>query len=336
MPRLRVVKKPNESADIPEADAIQVELEQELSDETKESQVDLAAQQRQEDKEKKVQEESEEVITLKKQLEDVTKAVEEHKKLAEQAQRERQAAVEHSQKRDAELTTAGDRVELAELDAINNAIAAAESEAGAAASAWSTAKAAEDLNGEVDAQRRLARAETRLVQLEDGKASIEARREWQRVQPKKAPQPQTLDTYIDTLPLNGSQKDWLKKHPELMQDPKKNVRLQNAHYDAEEKGLVGGSEAYFKYVEERLGYRQAETEVDDVEEVDDKPERKAIVSAPVSRNPPNSSGRPSSTRITLSPEQRSAAKAAGVDEVTYAKQLIKLQEMKRSGHYSEN
>lgn len=334
MARMKVVKEPNESADIPETDPIQVELKQEIGDEEKEIDLAPSKEEKKEDKPKQ-EDDQEEVVTLKKQLETITKAAEEHKKLAEQAQKDRQQAIEQSNKKDAELTTAGDRVELAELDAINNAIAAAETEAASAQNAYVAAQTDSDWAKAAEAQRRMSRAETRLLQLEDGKASLEARREWAKTQPKKQPQAPSMDAYIDTLPLNGAQRDWLKKHPELMQDHKKNVRLQNADYDAQDKGLAAGSEAYFQFVEERLGYRQPETKEEEVDE-EVKPERKALVSAPVSRNAPSISGKPSTTRITLSPEQRSAAKAAGVDEVTYARNLIKLQEAKKAGAYGEH
>jgi hypothetical protein len=60
-------------------------------------------------------------------------------------------------------------------------------------------------------------------------------------------------------------------------------------------------------------------------------------SAPVSREVPTSTGqRPSSTRITLTKEEKDMARIAGVSEVEYAKQKGRLIEEKNSGNYGEH
>ena len=60
------------------------------------------------------------------------------------------------------------------------------------------------------------------------------------------------------------------------------------------------------------------------------------MSAPVSRDAPNlSTGRPQSRTITLSPAQRDAARISGISETEYAKNLIRLNELKAQGHYQE-
>jgi len=59
------------------------------------------------------------------------------------------------------------------------------------------------------------------------------------------------------------------------------------------------------------------------------------VSAPVSRETPSmSTGKPTSTRVTLTPAQRQAARDAGVDEVTYARGVMELENRKKAGYYT--
>ena len=115
-----------------------------------------------------------------------------------------------------------------------------------------------------------------------------------------------------------------------MTDPKKNIRVQNAHNEAEEQGLKIGTTRYFQFLDQKLGYAQPEAEDDDV--ADDNNNRTGgQVSAPPSRTATSPTGRTSATRITLTPEQREIARLSGIDEITYAKNLQKMQDYKAQG-----
>jgi hypothetical protein len=62
----------------------------------------------------------------------------------------------------------------------------------------------------------------------------------------------------------------------------------------------------------------------------------SLVSAPVSRDVPGSNGRRSSPgRITLTPAEVEAARVAGVDLETYARERGKYQAMLASGEYRD-
>jgi phage I-like protein len=112
---------------------------------------------------------------------------------------------------------------------------------------------------------------------------------------------------------------------------------------------VDTTKDYFRFMDhelDRLQSRQHPTEV--VQEMrtrvaqDHQQERpqpvpppsRPLVSAPVSREP-SAYGGNSPTRIRLSAEQIEVAKRAGITEAEYAKQLMKLNEMKANGEYSE-
>ena len=60
-------------------------------------------------------------------------------------------------------------------------------------------------------------------------------------------------------------------------------------------------------------------------------------SAPPSRSSPGSTSAraASSDQVTLSPQEREAAKISKVDEYTYAKNKQKLQALKKQGYYQE-
>jgi hypothetical protein len=274
---------------------------------------------------------------LKKQLDDLRKANEEANRRVQEEVSARQAAEQRVREREQEVSRSKIRAEDAEYDAILNAIGAAESESEGAQRDIAMATEASDAKAVAEASRRLARAESRLSQLEDGKAAIERAKTAAIAKAKEQPEPQaqratTVEQYIDQLPnLLPSQRDWLRLHPDALTDGRKNTRLQGAHVEAEDHGFRPGTQKYFNYLEERLGYKD-ENE-DNVSE-DDRDEPRVTVSAPPSRNATNpGNGRPSNTRITLTPEQREIAKLSGIDELTYARQLQKLQALKSDGHY---
>lgn len=278
---------------------------------------------------------------LKRQLEEMRRAKEDTDRRIEAEIRARQEAERLAQEHEREASQTRVRAEDAEYDAILNAIGAAETEAEHAQRDIALATEASDPKSLGEATRRLARAESRLVQLQDGKDAIERAKTEAAARVKENPpqrqnqrQP-TVEEYIDQLPnLTLAQRDWLKSHPDAMTDNRKNMRLQGAHVEAEDQGIRVGSQEYFNYLEERLGYRKAQKE----ENMDEEDNARAPVSAPPSRQATNpASGRPANAnRITLTPEQREMARLSGIDEITYARQLQKLNQLKSEGHYSSN
>jgi len=346
MARPKVIRKAEEAKDIDPSLPIQVELSPEgevtLSpDQQAEADKLLAEQEAAKQAAAAEKEQDDEVVTLKQQLEDLKKTSDFFKQQAEEAGKREAEARKRADTSDGELKTMGTRAEQAEYDAIVNAISAVTSEGERAEEQLKIAGEAQDWAAIAKAQAALSRASTRLVQLEDGKATLEARAERAKEAAKNPPPPagDPIENHINSIPnLMPAQRKWLNEHRDLMTDSKKNIRLQNAHIDAEEAGHAPGSDGYFKFLEERLGYRKVEAPARDIEDDDnDTNQRPPIVSAPPSRDPPSSgTGKPTPTRITLTAEQRSAAQAAGVDEITYARQLLKLQELKKIGHYNEH
>ena len=123
--------------------------------------------------------------------------------------------------------------------------------------------------------------------------------------------------------------------------------LHELHEQALGSGLVDTSPAYFQFLDHELSRLQshhpAPTHL--VEEMQTRaeqtrpseppqPSRGPIVSAPVSRDHTSYGGN-SQRRITLSAQQAEMAKLAGISEIEYAKQLLRLEEMKRNGDYAE-
>jgi len=338
MPRSRPLRTKEEIAAVPGDQSVTIALEPEgvviLNKEADDAAV--SAQEKPEVQSKPTEDEA--TQELKQQLEDLRKANAEQQARFTQEVQARQAAEQRSRQREVETYQHKIRAEDAEYDAILNAIGSAESEAEAAQRDIAAATETADYKAVADASRRLARAESRLSQLEDGKLAIERAKTEAAARAKQAPRQQaapqqnvTVDQYIDSIPnLLPSQRGWLKQHPDAMTDPKKNIRVQNAHNEAEEQGLQVGTTRYFQFLDQKLGYAKPDTEDDDV--ADDNNNRAAgQVSAPPSRTATSPTGRTSPTRITLTPEQREIARLSGIDEITYAKNLQKMQDYKAQG-----
>ncbi|HEY6020304.1 MAG TPA: hypothetical protein VIY48_10480 [Candidatus Paceibacterota bacterium] len=355
MPRLK--PPPNYKEDPPKT--LEVELEpdnqvtlenegdnlQELATDTEEQKIAKREAAREYRQKKKEEEEALAASNsdLKRQLEEMKAAVEDSRKQAQEAQRrqaELDARIRESQQESNQYLS---RAEEAEYQAVLTAMAAAEGEADSGNRDLEAALTNQDHKAAADAQRRIARAEAKLVQLEEGKNALEARKSQAAAraeeEKRNPPKPQNLsvDQQIDAVnALLPSQKTWLKAHPDAWTDQRKNMRLQGAHVEAEDQGLTPGTQKYFDYLEERLGYKQADTTNDDE---DDEPrqtqhrqERRTLVSAPVSRDTPSNGGK-SKTKITLSEKELEAAQISGVDPQTYARNMLKLKSMKEDGYY---
>jgi len=262
-------------------------------------------------------------ITLQKQLDDLRKSEQIQKDLAAQAMRERDEALRRSRERDEQLTRVQKEAQESQFDAISSALAAAKAEADKAQLDIENAISLGDAKGQADAYRRLAVASANLARLEEGKEAIEARNKETPTQPAVS-----NDPLVDS-PLPSHIKDYLRKHPELLTDPRKNAKLQSLHWDALDAGHAQYSPSYVEFVDERLYPKQQEQQP-----APQQQQRGTIVSAPPSREVPSGSGTKPSGKIKLTPEQIEAARMAGIPLEEYAKQLIKLNELKANGQYT--
>lgn len=270
---------------------------------------------------------------LKKQIEALKRGEAEQRRRADQAEREREEARREALDRTTETKRALSDATQARLDFISKTIEKESEAAESAERAVATAMAEGDAVAAAKAQRRLAQAEAQLLALNNGKAAIESEIQEAKTQaeaPKKEEprqQQATVEQVIDSWNVPSTAKQWLKAHQDYVTDPRKNTKIQALHWDIQDEGHAPYSEAYFHSMEVHLGMRDTD---------EPESERNSIVSAPVSREVPGNNGKRQSGTITLSLAQREAAKASGVTEAEYAKQLVKLRAEKEAGNYRES
>ena len=287
------------------------------------------------------------VSALQKQLEELRRSEATARANAERANQEREEALKLKAQAEGQVHKYRSESEQSALDAINNAMAAARSEIESAERELEAAVANADPKAQAAAYRKIAKAESNIGRLEDGQAELEYRiklsknerqREAEAPKPKEEA-PKKVDI-IETMQVPDRAKEWLREHREFAEDPRKNAKLQGAHWDAIDEGHKEFSTGYFNAVERLLGVGadSGEQEVE-VEELVRKPppeKRTSIVSAPVSREASSGgSSAQSPTRIRLTREQSEFAKMSGLTDAEYAKQLIKLQDMKKTGEYGD-
>lgn len=240
-----------------------------------------------------VDEREQALADLRKQLDEKTAA--EARERAAREQAEKFARDQHLKVKTAEV-----EIQDSNLRTIVNAIDSVEQAAKAAVRAYADASANGDYEAAAEAQRSIARAESQLLQLNNGKRALEDRlqaRTEGRVQddvPQFRPQPQDP---IEAMAANLTPKSaaWLRAHP----DAAKHVsKLTAAHSAAVElEGIEVESPAYFEYIEKRLGMGEASPP----KKEDPAPPRKQPIPSAPTNSGSGSGGGNSPSQMTLSP-----------------------------------
>lgn len=168
------------------------------------------------------------------------------KLVAEREEKEAARRRADTAEREARVATA--RVADSDLDSVTNAISMVEMQRDKVKRQLKDAMEAGDFDGTVKAQEDLSEAITKLNALKEGKNYIEQRKsEPVNVDPQEA--------YIGKFTQRSQ--EYLRQHRELVTNENKNKRMIAAHYEAEAEGHKPDSEAYFQFLDNKLGYADA-------------------------------------------------------------------------------
>jgi hypothetical protein len=181
--------------------------------------------------------------------------------------REKEEARRRAEIAEREVKVATAKVAESELDAVSNAIHAVEMERESVKQQLKTAMEDGDFDGTVKAQEALAETITKLNALKEGKTYIESR---------KAEPSDPQEAYIGRFTPRSQ--EYLRSHRELINDPTKNKRMIAAHYEAEAEGYAPDTEAYFRFLDKKLGYAEPETKAAPA-----APKPSRMPAAPISR-----------------------------------------------------
>lgn len=209
-----------------------------------------------------------------------------------------------------------------------------------------------DYDATVAAQDELSMVNIDLKQSKLGKSRLEQDIEDGTDAARRNPpanQDDQLEQFITDQKIDPRSARWLRNHADYVFDKAKNAQLVRAHsYAMGHDGVQGGSDEYFRIIEERLGLRETTAEVDDHQQQEEQPQRRAgnPPAAPVSRAGGGGLGgggkqimdgivELSPGRYRVSPEVKAFAESIGMsvkDYVENAKALKKGPD----GHFNLN
>lgn len=273
--------------------------------------------------------EDEASLAFKQQIEALKESERLAKEARDQAIKDREVAIQQAREREAEASSLRKTTIESQLENVSSALAAAQIEADAAMRDIALAGEASDFQALSQAHRKLAKAEAAIARLEDGKAELEER--------AKAPPPQqAVGDHIDRMDIPDNAKAFLRRNRHYLEDKRLNAKLNVVHLDLLDEGYAAFSDDYMAELQTRMQPKRKETPAAPEPEDNVQPQRRAseVVSAPVSREAPSSSGTERPGRITLTVAQKEAAKMAGITEAEYAKQLLRLRQEKALGNYT--
>lgn len=281
-------------------------------------------------------------IALKRQIDEIRRS-EEAQRI--QLQRERQEALRlAAQHAERYGQSERDRID-AERTALESSLAAAQALSAKALLDYENADNSGDTRAKAEALDRMtdAKADMRTYQrgleeikekrrdLKKERRKLERQAEGGVVASEQQPQqPRTTEELIASWRLPPAEDRWAREHPEYIEDRKMLELLGTVTAGLRNRGVEPGHADFIPQLEAGIefftngGHVKQETQ-----------RKTSIVSAPVSREVPSASGARTSGKITLTAEQREAARLSGITEAEYARQLAKLNQMKANGEYGE-
>jgi len=272
--------------------------------------------------------------SLKAQIAALEKSNREFQERAEAERVAKTEALKRVQEREAEFGKLQEQTVNSQQEAIDAALAAVEIEAESAQREIEQALAIADGKALGEAQRKMSRAEARRIALENGKEALE-REIKERPKPVEI-KPEPVDP-LENVNIPNLAKQWLRSHPDYLNDARKNSKLQALHWDVVDEGYQPYSQEYFERVEQRLGLRP-EPHLEDDDDMEDEPQpvvrKKPVVSAPPSREVPEGNTGRVPRKVTLSAAEKEAARISGVSDEEYAKNKLKLLQAKADGYYT--
>lgn len=215
--------------------------------------------------------------------------VKEYEEKLEAERAEKEAAKLRAETAEREVAQAKTRVSESEFEALNSAISVVDTEREQAKRELKEAMEKGDFDGVVAANEKLSLCVTNLEKLKEGKIALERSKSEIHADP--------VEGYIQKFSRRSQ--EYLRKNMDYVRDPIKNKKLIAAHYEAEAEGHTPDTDAYFKFLDEKLSPPK-EKKIS---------ENRSAPAAPVSRGSDSlsTSSSESSSVVRLTPGEARAA-----------------------------
>ena len=244
-----------------------------------------------------------------------------------EAERQARAEAETMARRAAQQANAAyGEVEDTNIQLVNTAIDTVKRDNDILTSNYAEAMSMGDYERAAKIQATMASNSAKLLQLENGLREMQNAPKRAPVENVPPPASAQLDQIIGAVtPRSAS---WLRANKTQLSDDRMIKKMFRAHEDAIDDGVEADSDAYFKYIEQRLGLGSKE-EADSPMSSASKPVQRqaAPPSAPVNRE---TNARSNTVRLTRA--EADTAKMLGMTETEYAKHKIALQKEGKLPH----
>lgn len=250
------------------------------------------------------------------------------KKQLAHEQQARAEAERQTRQANSQIRKAYGEVEDTNYQLVINAIDTVKGRAEALKAAYRDAMSVGDYDKVADLQEAMSINAVQHSELEKGRSAMESRIRQMQAE-AQAPEPvRKGGDHIEQLAASVSPRsaNWLRRNREAIPDERAMKKMFRAHEDAVDEGIEPDSDAYFNFIENRLGVsRQAETQESPLSSAATAavPRRSSPpASAPVTRSG-NGAGNRNGT-ATLSAEEKETARSWGWTEKEYADQKLTL------------
>lgn len=244
------------------------------------------------------------------------------KKKLEDERTGRLAAEQRARQGDAEVVRAKTEVQDSNLQLITNAIETVKQSNEVLKGKYREARAAGDIEMEIEAQAAMQTNSARMLQLEQGKKALES-----QPKPSAPAHADVLEQVVSTMTPRSAA--WVRAHPDFARDQRLYQKMIGAHNIAVGDGLRPDSDEYFQAIEETLKVNRPDPAVQQNAEdagaaaAKVTQRRSSPAAAPVSRSGSGDGRNPNIVR--LSPAEIEAARDSGLTPAEYARNKLALQ-----------
>lgn len=185
---------------------------------------------------------------------------------------------------------------------------------------YAEAMNANDYEKAAQIQAEISHNAAKLVHLENGLQEMKTQPRRAPVEvPQVSPRGEAIDDIINAVSPRSA--NWLKSNRDQLRDERSIKKMFRAHEDAVDDGLEPDSDAYFRFIEQRLGLNKAQEE-ENVMSAASKPAPRSVAPAAA---PVNRGASPRNNVVRLSRAEAETAKMLGMTEQEYAKHKLALQ-----------
>lgn len=261
-------------------------------------------------------------------IELLRRQLEEKKREADEARREKAEAIRRAAEKEREVNTYKVEARDSQLTSFVNAIASYERDAEMLERDYANTLAEGDYGKAAKLQRQMAQVESKLMQLNQGKASVEERLEMERYRAANPePLPPVHQVPSDPLEaqiqgLSPAAQSWVRSNQYVLTDQTARNAMTAGHFNALARNIRVDSPEYFQFIENEIANAGVPPSNAPPQARSYNP---AVTAAPVSRSSSTITRTPRGISITLTPAQREAARDNGMSDEEYAEAMLYYQ-----------